>query len=150
LLASQDGTGIAYNASVMEGTKAGGSSVTARLRYLNATRLEGPVPRFDRLVVLNSEGRRVGRLDGIIIDPAQRRVRYLVVDDSGFFKHHRYLLPLAPTRVDTERPALRVDIDSADLTRCEDFDPAAFPRFSDDDLLVALFAGDQLESATPA
>lgn len=115
-----------------------GSSETVRLRYLDATRLEGPVPTFDRLIVLNNEGRRVGRLDGIIIDPAERRVRYLVVDDSGFFKHHRYLLPLAPTRVDTERPALRVDVDRADLTRCEDFDPASFPRFSNDDLLAAL------------
>ena len=128
----------------------GGSPETVRLRYLNATRLEGPVPTFNRLAVLNSEGRRVGRLDGIIIDPAERLVRYLVVDDSGFFKHHRYLLPLAPTRVDTKRPALRVDVDRADLTWCEDFDPASFPRFSDDDLLAALVAGDQRESATPA
>src|SRR5688572_20225825 len=101
-----------------------GPAEAARLRYLNATRIEGPLPTFNGLDVRDSKGRRVGRLDGIIIDPAERRLRYLVVDDGGFLENHRYLIPLQRTRIDAERPALWVDVDSADLGGCEDFDPA--------------------------
>lgn len=122
-----------------------GSSEMSRLRYLNATRIEGPLPTFDHLDVRSNEGRMVGRLDGIIIDPAERRVRYLVVDDSRLLHRHRYLLPLLRTRVDQEQPALCVDVDSRDLDRCEDFDPASFPGLSDADLN----GGDLREAATP-
>lgn len=123
------------------------SSETVGLRYLNARRIEGPLSTFDHLDVRSSEGRKVGRLDGIIIDPAEQRLRYLVVDEAGFLKHRRYLLPLSRIRVDAEQPALWVDdVDSCDLHRCKDFDPASFPRFSDNDLN----GGDHRGAATSA
>ena len=118
----------------------GSPDQTARLCYLDAAHVEGPLPNFDGVEVRNRDDRTIGRLDGIIIDPAERRVHYLVVDDGGLLRHHRYLLPLPPTRVDAERPALRVDVERADLRGCEEFDDHAFRSFSDDDLLSALFA----------
>ena len=117
----------------------GSPSETARLCYLNAAQVEGPLANFDGVEVRNRDDRKIGRLDGIIIDPSERRVRYLVVDDSGFLRHHRYLLPLSPTRIDAARPALRVDVERADLRHCEEFDHNAFRSFSDDALLSALF-----------
>jgi hypothetical protein len=111
-----------------------------RLCYLSATHVEGPLPTFDRVEVRSRENRRIGRLDGIIIDPAERQVRYLVVDAATFFTHHRYVLPLASTQIDAERPSLRVDFNRDDLTDVDEFDAAAFPTFSDEDLITALFA----------
>jgi PRC-barrel domain len=121
----------------------GSCSEKARLRYLNATQIEGPVSSFDHLEVRSREDRTIGRLDGILIDPSERRVRYFVVDDEGSRRHHRYLIPLAPTRLDARRRALCVDVTTSDVEQCEDFEDASFPHFSDDDLLNALFAYDR-------
>ena len=113
---------------------------SGRLCYVSATHVEGPLPTFDRVEVRSRENRKIGRLDGIIIDPAERQVRYLVVDAPTFFTHHRYVVPLASTQIDAERPSLRVDLDRDELTHVDEFDAAAFPTFSDDDLITALFA----------
>jgi hypothetical protein len=111
---------------------------TRRLRYLSADHVEGPTSTFARFDVRTLDDGELGRLDGIIIDPAARRTCYLVVD-VGVFRHRRYLLPLGPTRVDEKHRTLRVNVDGANLMRCAKFDPGAFPGFSDDDLLTALF-----------
>jgi PRC-barrel domain protein len=109
------------------------------LRYLSPAHLEGPLP--EGLVdVMDREDRRIGHFDGIVFDAAARRVRYVVVDASGLFKHRRYMVPIDPTQVDAEHRSLRVGMDSADLSHCKNFDPRAIPEFSDEDLLQALFA----------
>jgi hypothetical protein len=92
------------------------------------------------LEVRTRENERIGRLDGIIIDPEERRARYLVVDEDRFLRHHRYVLPLVATQIDAEQRALRVDVDKDDLTDADEFDASAFPPFSDEDLMTALFA----------
>ena len=112
------------------------------MRYLSAAQLEGPLPTLDHLDVRGRDDRSLGHLDGIVINPAERRVQYLVVDNDRFLRHHRYLLPLDDARVDTERQALQVDLDRRDLNRLDEFDDDAIPAFSDDDLLTALFAHD--------
>lgn len=116
------------------------SSEQARLRYLNATQIEGPVSSFDQLEVRNGEDQTIGRLHGILIDPSERRVRYFVIDDWDSSRRHRYLIPLAPTRLDARRRALCVDVPTTDEEQFEDFEDASFPQFSDEDLLTALFA----------
>ena len=116
------------------------SSEKARLRYLNATQIEGPLSSFDRLDVRSREDQTIGRFDGILIDPTERRVRYLVVDDEAPRSHHRYIVPLAPARLDAQRRALCVDMTTSDVEQCEDFEADTFPRFSDDDLVTAMFA----------
>ena len=116
------------------------TSDTTRLCYLNADRVEGPLPDFGRLEVRGRQNHKLGRLDGIIIDPAERQVRYLVVDAPKLFGHRRYLLPLAPTQIDPDGRALRVDLDEDDLTHVERFDDRDFPSFSDEDLVTALFS----------
>jgi hypothetical protein len=123
----------------MEGLM-GNSSEHSRLRYLNASQIEGPVSSFDHLEVRNRDDRTIGRLDGILIDPSERCVRYFVIDDENSRRHHRYLIPLAPTRVDAQRRALCVDVPTSDVEQFEDFEDDSFPHFSDEDLLTALFA----------
>lgn len=106
------------------------------LRFLDRSRLGSPL--VEPLVVRTQAGIKIGRFDGVIVDPAKRRVRYLVVDRGRFF-HRRCLIPMPSARVDAEHHALRIDIDDADSREWRQFDPVTFPRFSDDDLITAMF-----------
>jgi len=48
--------------------------------------------------------------------------------------------PMPSARVDAEHHSLRIDVDTADSPDWPHFDVGTFPRFSDDDLVTAMFA----------
>src|SRR5438105_9819966 len=106
---------------------------SAPLCYLSADHLEGPLPSFSHLDLRTFDDAPIGRLDGIIIDRPAKRMRFFVVD-AGDKTHHRYLLPLCPTRIDPESHALCVDVKEHELQRCAEFDPHDFRELSDEDL----------------
>ena len=108
-----------------------------RLRFVENSRLESPL--VEALDVRTQAGVKIGRFDGVIVDPAQRRVRYLVVDRGRLFQK-RCLIPMPSARVDSEHHSLSIDVDDADSKAWQQFDPVAFPRFSDDDLITAMFS----------
>ena len=112
---------------------------SSRLCYLDAASVAGPFPTCADVDVWNDEDGKIGRLDGIVLDAEARQVQYFVVATGGTLRRRRYLLPFRPTRIDMEHHALCVDAHKIDLARCKEFEPAAFRRFSDDDLLAALF-----------
>ena len=116
----------------------------ARLRFVENSQLESPL--VEPLDVRTQAGVKIGTFDGVIVDPAQRRVRYLVVDRGRFF-HQRCLIPMPSTRVDAEHHSLNIDVDDADSQEWQQFDPGAFPRFSDDDLITAMFSPRAVVSA---
>jgi hypothetical protein len=107
-----------------------GAAEPPSLCYLEATQIEGPLEAFNGVEVRDRSDGKIGRFDGIVIDPAERRVRYLVVDNERFLTHQRYLLPLDATHVDIEHKTLCVDADQRDLTFYEEFDAHAFRSFS--------------------
>jgi hypothetical protein len=115
---------------IMEDAIARTPAEPVRLCYLDAMHLEGPLPEFDGAEVRTSSDRKIGHLDGIVVDPAARRVRYLVVDTAKSPGRHRYLVPVDATRVDVKHRALCVEVDRTDLARCEEFDADAFSHFS--------------------
>ena len=108
-----------------------------RLCFLANNRLQAPL--LDRLEVQTREGIRIGTFDGVIVDPAARRVRYLVVDCDRP-SHNRCLVPLLPACLDIEHSAIRVDADDVESTKWPEFDAATFPQFTDDDEITALLA----------
>ena len=112
---------------------------SSRLCYLDAASVAGPFPTCAGVEVWNDDDGKIGRLDGIVLDAEARQVQFLVVATGGTLRRRRYLLPFRPTRIDLERHALCVDAHKIDLAQCKEFEPAAFHRFSDDDLLAALF-----------
>ena len=113
-----------------------------RLRYLSADHVEGPRSTFERFEVRNVDDEKIGRLDGVLVDPPARRMRYLVVD-VGTFRHRLHLVPLEATRVDHDAHALRVDMERDDMASAPPFDPHTVVRFSDEDLLTAMFHTDE-------
>ena len=116
----------------MENTSARKPAEPVRLCYLDSTQIQGPLPGFDCVEVRNEKNRLIGigRLDGIVIDPAEHCVRYLVVDDERFLERRKYLLPFGAAQVDLKHKALCVEVDRTDLARCEEFNAQAFSRFS--------------------
>jgi hypothetical protein len=108
----------------------------SNLRYVDAGHIEAPLPEFGTVDVLDGGGRRIGSIDGVLVDPAERKARYLVIRRGGV-PPCRELLPLTNICVDPNARALRVDDEAVTL---EKFEPQRYPAFSDDDLLTAIFA----------
>ena len=80
----------------------------------------------------------LGRLAGFVVDPVARRLRYLVVQTSGWFDRVK-LLPLAAARVDLDARVIEL-LDTEVTGRLQPFKRELFPAFSDEDLVAALFS----------
>src|SRR5947209_14169430 len=109
----------------------------SQLRFLDNSRLESPL--VEPLDVCTQTGTKIGTFDGVVVDPVERRVRYLVVDRGRVF-HKRCLIPMPAARVDSEHHSLNIDVDNTQSEQWPQFDPVTFPRFSEDDLITAMFA----------
>ena len=110
------------------------------LSYLDASKVTCPAGVLSELDVLNAEGHRLGSIEGIVIDAAARRVRYLSVRSPGWFRDRRILLEADQLgQIEIARKALRLLVDPTNKA-VHGFDAATIREFSDDDLLAAVFA----------
>ena len=113
---------------------------TSELSYLDASKVTSPAGVLSELDVLSAEGRRLGSIEGVVIDAAARHVRYLSVRLSGWFGRRRYLVQADQLgQIDGERKALRLLVDLKNEA-VQGLDAAALRKFSDDDLLTAMFS----------
>lgn len=111
----------------------------SELSYLDASKVSSPAGILSELDVLNAEGRRLGSIEGVVIDAAARHVRYLSVRLSGWFGR-LYLVPADHLgQLEAERKALRLRGDLRNEA-VHGLDAAALRKFSDDDLLAAMFS----------
>lgn len=91
------------------------------------------------LEVRTCDEEKLGNVDGVIIEPSARRVRYLVVK-SGRFRKGRYLLPVEHLpQLDQSSRALRLDEPAAQVER-EAFDAESVRPFTDEDVITVMFA----------
>lgn len=111
-----------------------------RLRYIAAEHVETPGGSLDGTVLVSPTDETVGTLDGLIIDPIERHVRYFVIRSRSWLKTQRRLLPVGPARLDTEHKTLHVEIAAGELAQLREVHADTFDRYSDDDLLAALFS----------
>ena len=109
----------------------------SRLRFIEARRIETPAGHLAGAQVVNRTNETLGTLNGVLVDPGARRVAFYVVESAARSRH--VLVPQAPARLDASHEALEVCLDSDDLDQFDEVEPARLPRFSDDDLLTALF-----------
>ena len=113
---------------------------TSELSYLEASKVISPAGALSELDVLSAEGRRLGSIEGVVIDAAARHVRYLAVRVSGWFGRRRYLVQADHLgQIEAEHKALRLRGDLRNEA-VHDLDTAALRKFSDADLLAALFS----------
>ena len=110
-----------------------------RLRYLDAAHVETPMGKLGRMAILSPIAGKVGTLEGIVFDPFGRHVCYFVVESRRGLRSRQYLLPVTTARIDSEHQTLEVDLEPGDLEQLSELRSGSFPRFTDDDLISALF-----------
>ena len=114
--------------------------MVGKLCYLAAQDVEIPEGTLAGLDLCSIDQKRLGTLDGVLIDAAARRVRYYVVASKGWFSAKRFLLPAdRPTHLEPQEHIMRIELEADDVRRAA-FDKDAVRAFSDDDLMDALFS----------
>jgi sporulation protein YlmC with PRC-barrel domain len=108
-----------------------------RLRYVDASHVETSARDLEGFDVITAAGKRLGEFDGLIVDPPERRIRYLVVHRASLFGRRRVLVPMSTARLDLDHRALEVELESG--ADCPAVDVQEFAPMSDDDLLAAMF-----------
>ena len=112
---------------------------TATLRYLDAAAVLGPAGELRDFQVSDGGGFSLGKLTGVVVDPAARQLRYFVVEVARWLSKRRYLIPLCPATIEPQRRTVTLDCDVSAKNEWRKFDDHEFSRFSDDDLVDALF-----------
>jgi hypothetical protein len=110
----------------------------SQLRFLSASHVQTPAGNLNDSVIVSEGNRQLGKLDGIVIDPIARRVRYFVIKSQRWLRHHRYLMEATPLRFETEK-TLRLVGEFRDLDQLPEIRPDTFSPYSEQDLLAALF-----------
>jgi uncharacterized protein YrrD len=110
------------------------------LCYLEAQNVEIAAGKLADLEVCSRDDEKLGGVDGVLIEPSARRIRYFVVKSPGWFRKGRYLVPVEDlARVETDQQVLRIETSAADVGR-EAFTPDAVRPFTDEDVVTVMFA----------
>lgn len=112
----------------------------AELRFIEANRVDTPAGRLNDYTVVSPTDAQLGKLDGVIVDPTHRQVRYYVVKAPGWLLSQHYLVPASPVRLEAERRTVQFDIEPSDLSTLPKTDPDSFSKFSAEDAVEAMFA----------
>ena len=110
------------------------------LRYLDAHSVRCPAGDLSRFRVCTEDEENLGNVNGVLISPSTRQVRYYVIQTPGLLMKRRYLLPVeAGATVEEDHMTLRIGArkDELDL---QSYTPRSVQNFSDDDLLTAMFS----------
>ena len=91
---------------------------TSTLQYLEPSEVAG-IPGKS-IVVRVASGRVLGRFRGLIIDPINQHLRYLVVRASGWFGKTT-LVPVDSPRIDLAHRAIEIDVKDSDLWTVHNF-----------------------------
>src|SRR5580765_7532274 len=82
-----------------------------------------------------------GSIGGVLIDPAEHKLRYFVIESPGLASQRRYLLPIeAAATMAPEGTSLRLDMETDDFTALEEFDDATVREFTEEDAIAPTFA----------
>ena len=114
--------------------------MNSNLRYLAASRVDTSAGDLRDAVVLSPSDEQLGKLNGIIVDPHERRLCYFVVESSHWLGRRQRLVPAGFARVEWDRKALYLDVEPDRVNECEECRSDRLPPFSDEDLITAMFA----------
>ena len=104
-----------------------------RLCFLANRRLQAPL--VDRFDVWTRGGRRLGTFEGVVVDSSTERAQFIVVDGGRLVPDWR-LIPL-PAQLDVIHQTLRVEIEDAETSHWEKFNPR-FRQFNPDNETTAI------------
>ena len=116
------------------------NDTNSQLCYLEAGQVTGPCGGLEGVTLSTETDEALGTLDGVVIEPSERRIRYFVVQRRGWLRSRRFLLSAdRPAQMTDDRRKLRLPVEPDELMSLEDFDAQSIPKFSDEHLLAALF-----------
>ena len=112
-----------------------------RLCYLRASKVLGPTGVLSAFDVRDCHDLPLGSVDGVLIDPSARQLRYLVIESAGCFEHHRYLLPFdGAATLHPHGHSLRLEMVTAGFTALDEFDTASAREFTEEDAIAPTLA----------
>ena len=120
----------------------------SHLRYLDAAKVDTPMGSLAAMHLITPSDKNVGTLDGVIVDPIERKVRFFVVTLRRWWATRQYLLPFMPAQIDSERQGLHVELEPDELQRLPRLHANSVPavlRRRSDLLLVLASHGIALE-----
>jgi PRC-barrel domain len=117
--------------------------MNSNLRYLAASRVDTPVGDLRDVIVLSLSEEQLGKLNGVLVDPHQRRLCYFVVESGNWLGRRQHLVPAGFARVEPLRKTLYLDVEPDRFDKCEECRCDRLPPFSDEDLITAMFAPQQ-------
>jgi len=91
---------------------------TPKLQYFETAQVAG-IPG-ERLTVRVANGPVLGRFQGLILDPFNQQLRYLVIRASGWFGK-TILVPAFSPRIDVADRAIEIDANDDDLQTVHNF-----------------------------
>lgn len=113
-------------------------SSASNLRYVEATQVEHPFGTLAGLSMCTEEDTQLGSVEGVLVEPSSRRIRYFVVERPKMLRRRRYVLAAdTPASIQVNTRKLRVMAHEEDLER---FDSRSVQNFSDEDLISAMCA----------
>jgi len=104
------------------------------LKYVSAKDLEDQATKFAGLEVDGTDGEKLGKLDGFIVDVDQNRPYHVVVSAGGWFSHKHFLLPVGHVALDDGGEKLVADLTKDRVERFPGFDRDNFEKLSSADL----------------
>src|SRR5436309_14872241 len=113
--------------------------MNSNLRYLSASRVDTPSGFLRDAVVMSQSEEELGKLNGILVDPHERRLCYFVVESGHWPRRREHLVPAGFARIEPTRKALYLDIEPERIDDYEECRSDRLPTFSDEDLMSALF-----------
>jgi ferritin-like metal-binding protein YciE len=106
----------------------------SRLRFLDIDDLDRRALDYSDVKVRGTADDDLGELDGFIVDGANGRPLYYVVDSGGWFVGRRYLVPVGKGRFDSANKQLVIDLTKDQVQRKPEFSTNAFMAMSDDEI----------------
>ena len=113
-------------------------SPNSELSYLDATKVEIPAGLLSELDLVTADGKHIGNIAGVVIEAGERRVRYYDVRTAGWRRRRCLVEANQLAQVDPEQKVLRL-LDN-DLSEVRHLNASSLRKFSDDDLLAAMFS----------
>jgi sporulation protein YlmC with PRC-barrel domain len=104
------------------------------LRYVDAGDLDDTATRLKGIEVDSSNGEKLGKVEGFIIDGTTGRPYHVVVGSGGWFRHKHFLLPIGHVALPPAGKALVADLTKDRVERFPGFDKDEFKKLSEADL----------------
>jgi hypothetical protein len=104
------------------------------LRYVDADDLETNTIKFDGLEVDSTNGEKLGKLEGFIIDVVSGRPYHVVVGSGGWMRHKHFLLPVGHVALSPNNDKMIASVPRDRVERYPGFDKDEFEKLSDSDL----------------